>query len=819
MKTFFIFLAACSLLYARYNYHLDNTLTVGPGMIYKHVKVPDKLWNINILEIDLTNPYVKIETVKAKDAYIGRETTTSMAKRRSYEGHQVIGAINADFFSSEGIPINVQVVQGQMLRNPIAVSTIGFDKEDHPCLGIVNFSGKIISKNGEHLINHVNGVRNTDETVLYNRFHGTSTATNQWGTEVSILPISPWVVNDTVWAVVQQKETLKGDMAIPENGAVLSAHGNAMTFFDNNITPGDTVAIVLQLTPALAQLMEMVGGYPKIVYKGENWADEGYQEEGGPGHAYQVHPRTAIGFNADSTKLYFFTVDGRKTGVFKGMTLPELADVMIDFGVSYGLNLDGGGSTTFVIRNEIKNHPSDGSERPVANAVLAISSAPKGQFGTIQIEPDNIELYFNQKYQFTVSGWDEYFNPYAISMQQVQFFVDSSLGTIDANGLFKATANGGSGYVYARYQNSLDSAFVLIKAIEKIDLEPEFVVTDTLQPVQLTVKGLVENGQTITLSAGNLHWEVTDPDVGFVQDGQFFGLQEGQTQVIAFLDTLSDSITVRVEVGTDTKLLDLMDDLKDWHLSGDNIDSVNSSLTLDSLTNTAGDYALRLNYRFTYSSSQRANFYLMKTIPIYGVPEKIGVDFKSDGGNHKIFFVVSDNNGERFKTDMRGYLKDSTQFVSVWHPVSTFSALEHMSQFNYPIQLEYIWFRPGSDVENGQTVNGTVYFDYLRVQYPTVTSLIPLNNKNLPQNIGLFVNFPNPFNPVTTIRFELPKPANVILKIFDVRGRLIEKLLEQRLSAGLHEVNWQAARYSSGVYFCNLNVEGKTFVHKMMFLK
>ncbi len=818
-KIFLLVYLLSNVVVAQYHYHVDNTLQVGPGMIYKHVKVPEKLWNINILEIDLTNPMVKIETVKAKDAYIGRENTSAMAKRNSYAGHQVVGAINADFFSSEGIPINVQVIKGQMLRNPIAVSTIGFDQENNPCLGIVAFSGMVFTRDDSHAINRVNGVRNTDETVLYNRFYGSTTATNQWGTEVAIRPISPWVVNDTIRVVVEAKETLKGDMNIPEGGAVLSAHGNAMTFFDNKVQVGDTLSLVLNLTPALPRLMEMVGGYPKIVYKGENWADEGYQEEGGPGHAYQVHPRTAIGFNSDSTKLYFFTVDGRRTGVYQGMTLPELADVMIDFGVAYGLNLDGGGSTTFVLRNEIVNHPSDGSERPVANAVLAVSTAPQGNFGHIQIEPDNVKMYFQGRFQFNVSGWDEYYNPFSINTSQVQFWVDSTLGQIQNDGLFVATVNGGSGYVYAQYQQAIDSAFVQVIGLQKIDLQPKFAATDTIQPISLSLKALTEDGKTISPSLESITWQVTNEQVGYVEDGKFWGTAEGRTFVIARLDTLVDSIEIKVEIGTDWKLIDMMDDLTSWHLDGQNYDSLHSFLQLDTTQKTAGKGALRLDYQFEYSAAHKADFYLKKQIPIYGLPEKIGVDFKSDGENHKLFFVVSDNDGELFKTDKRGYLNDSTQFVTVLHPTSSFSALENFSQFNYPIQLEYIWFRPGSHAQEGQIAKGSVYFDFLRVEYPVVTSLIPLTAAKMPTTVQLLPNFPNPFNPVTHIRFELPQATQVKLKIFDMRGRLVQLLLNQRLSPGIHQVEWQARDVASGIYFCWLQANGQTKVQKMILLK
>jgi exopolysaccharide biosynthesis protein len=83
------------------------------------------------------------------------------------------------------------------------------------------------------------------------------------------------------------------------------------------------------------------------------------------------HPRTAVGVSADGTKLILVVVDGRRAGWSVGMTLPELADWMIEQGVSEAINLDGGGSSSFVYFREdgrvVENKPSDGSFRPVAN--------------------------------------------------------------------------------------------------------------------------------------------------------------------------------------------------------------------------------------------------------------------------------------------------------------------------------------------------------------------------------------------------------------------------------------------------------------------
>lgn len=84
------------------------------------------------------------------------------------------------------------------------------------------------------------------------------------------------------------------------------------------------------------------------------------------------NPRTAVGVNQDGTHLYIFVIDGRQIGWSVGMTLPELADFMIERGAWRAVNLDGGGSTSFVYQPtpggpRTLNRPSDGAFRAVAN--------------------------------------------------------------------------------------------------------------------------------------------------------------------------------------------------------------------------------------------------------------------------------------------------------------------------------------------------------------------------------------------------------------------------------------------------------------------
>ncbi|MFA6456675.1 MAG: fibronectin type III domain-containing protein [Bacteroidota bacterium] len=75
----------------------------------------------------------------------------------------------------------------------------------------------------------------------------------------------------------------------------------------------------------------------------------------------------------------------------------------------------------------------------------------------------------------------------------------------------------------------------------------------------------------------------------------------------------------------------------------------------------------------------------------------------------------------------------------------------------------------------------------------------------LPTVYSLSQNFPNPFNPSTTIRFGLPEVSDVSLKIYDMLGREVITIVNTRLSAGYYNFEWNASRYSSGVYVYRLN--------------
>ncbi len=89
----------------------------------------------------------------------------------------------------------------------------------------------------------------------------------------------------------------------------------------------------------------------------------------------------------------------------------------------------------------------------------------------------------------------------------------------------------------------------------------------------------------------------------------------------------------------------------------------------------------------------------------------------------------------------------------------------------------------------------------------------------VPARLALFYNFPNPFNATTTIKYNLPNSADVIIEIFDILGRKVEMLVTGEQHAGYHQVIWDAADNSSGMYFYRIQAGEYAETRKMVLLK
>ena len=100
-----------------------------------------------------------------------------------------------------------------------------------------------------------------------------------------------------------------------------------------------------------------------------------------------------------------------------------------------------------------------------------------------------------------------------------------------------------------------------------------------------------------------------------------------------------------------------------------------------------------------------------------------------------------------------------------------------------------------------------------------ITSAVKSPRSSIPAEFRLEQNFPNPFNPSTTIRFQIPKQEYVQLRVFDLAGRLVSTLVDRVVSPGVHSVRFAPQNLASGLYFYRLKTAHFTQMRKLAVLK
>jgi hypothetical protein len=101
----------------------------------------------------------------------------------------------------------------------------------------------------------------------------------------------------------------------------------------------------------------------------------------------------------------------------------------------------------------------------------------------------------------------------------------------------------------------------------------------------------------------------------------------------------------------------------------------------------------------------------------------------------------------------------------------------------------------------------------------SVTVGIDRDDIPMPQVFSLSQNYPNPFNATTVIRYALPQPAHVKIEIFDILGRRVETIIDQRQPAGYHHIIWNGDRRSVGIYLYKIQAGDYSQTRKMILLK
>lgn len=234
------------------------------------------------------------------------------------------------------------------------------------------------------------------------------------------------------------------------------------------------------------------------------------------------------------------------------------------------------------------------------------------------------------------------------------------------------------------------------------------------------------------------------------------------------------------------------------------------------------------SYRFKYGWDVEAGSPLVR---IYTPPGSAvrSVTFNSqslvqmyvfgDGSGTKLRFAVEDQDSGSARLEVSPW--KTIDWIG-WKLVTWDIAEEGVGSWigngilNGTLRIESIQLTRGDT----NTAFGTLWFDDLRIaERVMATDLAEDQPAELPNGIELEQNFPNPFNPSTTISFSLPETGHVNLSVYSITGQKVAEVVNTAMSAGRQQVNFDASRLASGTYIYRLRFGGQELSRKMVLVK
>jgi hypothetical protein len=353
-----------------------RTRKIARGVFYSKIKDTPGPNRIHMLSVDLSRPST-LDVMLARDKLPGFERTTSMARRA-----QAMAAINGDYAKPSGRPVYTFARDGdldqtteQFGRNfsvdtSETVTFIGHPRTSawmrDPSTGVI---GAVDTVNS--------GRPRFDELALFTPSGGEEEEPPLDACSARLYPsqgpqfrvdgpgVERTYTVDKVICRYRAMNRLGGSvLSTPQFGP----RSSEVT----SLLPG--AQVVLGWSLGWSGVFDTIGGNPTLIEDGQIVSSN----VDGSTPFHNRNPRTGVGTTPDG-RVLMVAVDGRSPGFSVGMTLRGFARFFQQEGADWALNLDGGGSTTFVVNGDIKNRPSDGPERSVSSALVLLPSSDPGE--------------------------------------------------------------------------------------------------------------------------------------------------------------------------------------------------------------------------------------------------------------------------------------------------------------------------------------------------------------------------------------------------------------------------------------------------------
>lgn len=787
------------------NYAIDTIVpkhSVGPGCEYAFYRLPDRPMTVHVLEMDLTNPYVDMQVVNGGDAAVATERPSQMYARFDAPGHDMIAAHNGDFFTTSSTMYNRSglsrmglICDGQIAVNPVSQPLLYLTPDRKPYIDRVHFNSSVTHNGKSVTLNALNmpclefnTTTGTNFLSLYTEAWGKTIYEYYTGGKIAILKPRDgesfsYPSNTVITAVVESVKDNPGNPTIPAGCAVLHGVGTSADFI-GGMAAGEEITINIRTStnefPDHIDIDEAIGGSGHIILQNGEITNIGNPE---------CHPRTFMGINKERTKIYSVVIDGRSS-ISAGITLDDQGYVLKALGAWDGINLDGGGSSCMYINEEIKNHTSDGTERYVGNGVIFFSKAPVDDtYATLAFEPRAYKVPITATFRPIVYAYNQYGLLKSKDVAEAVVTCDPHIGTMK-DGIFTATAEQTSGYIYATY-NGLTTKQLITTNLSEVRLVNDAYIVDDRKGYPIQMDAQIGNF-VYEVNAATVDWASTDAEVANVVDGLVYGYKNGAVSLTGASSNFNGALNITVEIPeNDYQAVD-----------GSEFDASTWSLKQGGGKNLAiAQNGTGFDITYTGSGSARNNYItLAKPLTTYSLPYGVRIDINP--GNATITnmqIAIADKLGNRGNLNIANTEIPKNTLTSYIVPFT--DIVDITNNGSYPITISNLRFDMSKSDKDVEYKISIPRYEQLYGEPGGVETVI-----NNPGNkIKLY---PNPVVAGTPVTIECEGVATV--EIYNIGGALVESVAIEGTTS------IETAGLNQGMYIVRVTTEDTTSMGKLI---
>ncbi len=515
----------------------------------------------------------------------GKDRLGGLVDALESDGRTVQAAVNGDFYSMQtGVPMGVMISNGKLIssdddpENPRFA--LGFTADGQAMIGLPQVKLTLERDGLEPLtVDYYNKYPTIWGSYLVaSDFAATSMSTEE-SLELVLELEAPLTASGRVRGYV--RDIIDGDCnsSIPAGCMILTvADASPKQEAFRSLAVGDSFELVTTCNPGWELVETAVGGGDLLLSGGE--LCDGIGDEA---HETASNPRTAAGIRADGS-VVFFAVDGRSSKS-RGLKESELAEVMRELGCDDALNLDGGGSTTVMVKYAgdddcvYINAPSDGSYRSISNGILLVSELASDGIPAVLTQREDSPLLLSYSgMTLTAEALDRAYMPTAALVTDLT--LEAEAGTVDGS---RFVAGSEAGSVHLKLSGRIGDetltgdAFVEVtNQLDTLTVTPEFrrVKPGELAKIDLaaTYKGrdVIVEPQSFYYTIDGEHIVPKPEDypdaiifcaLGYIDKrGNFhsFAGVEGEVEIGVWYNQLVEYVTIKIGGGDDV-LADLED--------------------------------------------------------------------------------------------------------------------------------------------------------------------------------------------------------------------------------------------------------------------